>query len=247
MTEFRSWQSYERFASSVTRKARYFYDKDVTEFLETVIATTESRKKNVPQGTPYWRAQIGYNLEWHEPPYQNLPVLAPFSSERMYPRPNAATEGRVNPKGLPYLYVATDPETAVSEVRPWVGKYVSVAKFETAKALSLIDCSSAKVFDDYVFYSEEPDAATREKVVWEQIDRSFSEPFNPADSTADYVPTQVLAEYFRINGFDGIAYKSHLGPGLNVALFDINTANVIERALRRVDEVSFVSKEISAP
>lgn len=39
----------------------------------------------------------------------------------MKPLSNSASEGRANPKGIPYLYVATDKETAMSEVRPSLG------------------------------------------------------------------------------------------------------------------------------
>ena len=35
-----------------------------------------------------------------------------------------------------------------------------------------------------------------------------------------------MAELFKTNGFDGIAYRSWLGPGHNVALFDLGAANL---------------------
>jgi len=45
------------------------------------------------------------------------------------------------------------------------------------------------------------------------------------DPKLDYVPTQILAETFRRRGFDGILYRSLLdGSGLNVALFDVDSA-----------------------
>ena len=47
-----------------------------------------------------------------------------------------------------------------------------------------------------------------------------------SDDRADYAATQIVAELFRQNGFDGIAYRSSSGPGHNIALFDLNAANV---------------------
>jgi len=42
------------------------------------------------------------------------------SAERMLPDPNKVGDGRANPKGTPYLYLASNPETAMAEMRPWV-------------------------------------------------------------------------------------------------------------------------------
>ncbi len=59
----------------------------------------------------------------------------------MRPLKDSATEGRANPKGIPCLYVASERETAMSEIRPWIGSTVSVAKFSNKNELRLIDFS----------------------------------------------------------------------------------------------------------
>jgi hypothetical protein len=153
----------------------------------------------------------------------------------MKPLTEKATEGRVNPKGIPYLYLATDQKTAISEIRPWVGKYVTLAEFETCKDLTLIDCSrfdidimnmTARDLDMlWKLRPPEPEEATR--TVWRWIDMSFSKPVDRDDrggSTADYIPTQIIAELFRANGYDGIKYKSLFNGGKNIALYDIGSA-----------------------
>ena len=48
----------------------------------------------------------------------------------MKPLGGRATDGRANPRGIPCLYLATTKETAMSEVRPWIGSYVSAGQFE---------------------------------------------------------------------------------------------------------------------
>jgi hypothetical protein len=40
--------------------------------------------------------------------------------------------------------------------------------------------------------------------VWKDIDRALAQPVTDDHDTADYVPTQVLAEAFREHGFDGV-------------------------------------------
>jgi RES domain-containing protein len=153
----------------------------------------------------------------------------------MKPLRDRAFEGRVNPKGIPFLYVATQEETAVAEVRPWVGAFVSVAKLTTARELRLINFTS----DDHriMLYFNEPDAPERECAVWRDIDRAFSRPVVAGDDAAGYVPTQIVAEVFRQHGFDGVAYRSSLGPGHNIAFFDLDAAAILNRSLVEIRSV----------
>jgi RES domain-containing protein len=140
----------------------------------------------------------------------------------MKPLRDRAREGRANPKGIPYLYLATREETAVAEVRPWIGSYVSIAQFVLKRNVRVVNCMT----DDQrsAMYLREPGAEERERAVWREIEHAFSQPATDCDDAADYAPTQVLAEFFRENGLDGVAYGSSLGPGHNIALFDTEAA-----------------------
>jgi RES domain-containing protein len=42
----------------------------------------------------------------------------------MKPIPKWQGEGRANPRGIPVLYLATHRETALAEVRPWIGAVI---------------------------------------------------------------------------------------------------------------------------
>lgn len=53
----------------------------------------------------------------------------------------------------------------------------------------------------------------------------------PDEPITEYVPTQILAEAFRAHGYDGIVYRSLLGEGLYVALFDGSVAELINCGL----------------
>ncbi|MFZ0569740.1 MAG: RES domain-containing protein [Rhodomicrobium sp.] len=44
----------------------------------------------------------------------------------MKPIPNWLSEGRANPRGIPYLYLASTRDTALAEVRPWIGSHITV-------------------------------------------------------------------------------------------------------------------------
>ena len=237
---FKSWRSYYVFSQEVKRGSRYIHSDEVKDFLLNVLETSKDRVTIVNPDN-FWRAQLG--SEWLYVLDSDEIVVdepAPFSEERMKPIQYEASEGRANPKGIPCLYLATDEKTAMSEVRPWLGSDISVGQFKTVRELKLIDCSvHASKRRGYRIYFEEPDDQKKVAAVWADIDRAFAQPVTPNDKSSDYVPTQIIAELFKTNGFDGIFYKSALSEGLNVALFDINAATMVNCFVCRVEEIKF--------
>lgn len=139
MPAFRSADAYGRFARAVTRSARYVRDSQANDFLDTLARETQGRVDVIPARSILWRAQLGH--DW-EPVREGEEVVAevpaPFPPERMKPLRDRAREGRANPKGIPYLYVSTQRETALAEVRPWVGSLVSVAQLRIDRDLKLV-------------------------------------------------------------------------------------------------------------
>ena len=244
---FKSWQSYHVFSQEVTHDHRYIYSDDVKDFLSNVLETSKARETPVESGCIFWRAQLG--SKWRPIFYDDEEVgdePIPFSRERMTPKPFKASEGRVNPKGIPCLYLATNKETAMAEVRPWLDEAISVGQFKTVKELRLINCSEHP-FDGMVIHFEEPDDQNKEKAVWSAIDRAFSKPVTSSDKSADYAPTQIIAELFKRNGFDGVIYRSALSRGsndLNLALFDIAAATMINCYLCGVEKIRYAFSSI---
>jgi hypothetical protein len=234
MPEFASWTSYGHFAATVVSRTRFIFDKETREFLQCVIATSASRKFRMPKGTPLWRAQL------HEANLKGWDVKNPYPPRRMKPLLNCP-EGRLNPKNIPYLYLATDGMTAMSEVRPWVGVVGTLAEFSTTRReLGLVNCAEKIPYGRPKLSwitGNEPSPEQRERYVWGGLNSSFSEPLTSTETTAHYAPTQVLAETFKSAGFDGVIYNSSVADGLNVALFDLKSAKVVRRSL-------FVTKKL---
>lgn len=239
MPEFKSWSSYDEFVKKTINTCRYIFDQSVQEFLDTVLATSKSRYREVPQGTSFWRSQLGNDSRPRKgKEHLNLgDEPCPFPPKRMVPLPHKAKEGRANPKGIPYLYVATDKDTAMAEVRPWLNSEISVGRFEIKREITLVDCSVQH--EDFFCFPKEPPAEKKEEAVWTNIGWAFSMPVTPNDSVADYIPTQIIAELFKNNGLDGIEYKSDLGKGNNIVLFDINITDILDCSLYRTDKIDF--------
>lgn len=235
---FASWNSYWVFSRAVRFHSRFFHDDAVKAFLQAVTDSTEKRCVVMSPDKVVCRAQVGHDwrelnqegISWDEP--------IPYSAERMKPLRNSALEGRVNPRGISCLYTATKEDTAIAEVRPWIGALVTVAQLRPVYELRLVDCSDGHEAN-FDFHVEEPLPEIREEVVWREIGRAFSKPvsFNPG--IAEYVPTQILAEHFRKQGYDGVVYKSKLGPDYNIAVFDLDALEVVKLGLFPIEGVKY--------
>ena len=237
MSEFISYRDYWIFEREVRARSRFVREPDVERFLSTVALTAKKRVVGMEAGQILWRAQLGH--DW-QPLVENGEeidkVPGPHSPSRMTPLKDRASEGRANPKGIPYLYLSDKKETAMGEMRPWMGAHISVAQFKMLKPLKIVDCTKG---DGYRLYFEEPDAEKRETAVWADIDRAFSRPVESDDTVADYVPTQILAELFKSNGYDGLVFRSSLGYGHNITLFDLDVAELINCHLFEVRSVEY--------
>jgi hypothetical protein len=247
MSDFLSWRSYQEFAQRVRRENRYFRDIALEGFCKTVIATCAARKKRIKKGVVLCRSQIGEyegplrkgDLDNKDQPFPLLPI-------RMTPRKNRAMEGRTNPKGIPYLYLATDIATAIAESRAGKSEAISVGTFKVKRDLLVVDCT-LQGDDVPTFYFKEPSPKKRTSAVWRDIDRAFSQPINRSDDAADYAPTQVLAELFKHNGFDGIIFRSSLSTGNNVVLFDVRAADLTGCCLYEITKIDVDFKQAGNP
>jgi len=245
MTEFKSVYSYSVFAQRIIHHNRYVRDSETEEFLKTLLVSTRQHEKvRFKKDSGFWRAQIGNG--WREIPDENGKCIGyepcAFPRKRMKPLPDRAREGRANPKGVPCLYGATKKETALAEVRPWLGQYISLGFFVVRRSLKLMNFLTPD--PKHRFYFEEPEPKEREMAVWADIDRAFAEPVTPNDETADYAPTQVIAELFKHEGFDGIAYRSSFSDGSNVALFDLKSADLARCSLHDLRDIKHDFREV---
>jgi len=235
---FKSYRIYWNFRYAVKNKSRFILDDESKDFLKAVEDACTNRIKTISIFDSLWRAQIGCD---YEPEYQedfhvdDIPV--PFALKRMKPLNSSASEGRANPKGIPYLYTATDKKTAMSEVRPSLGAILSVGKFEPTRELKIIDFSVHQ--GQMKFFFKEPDEEKRIEAVWTDMDNAFSIPTSDTDFNSDYVLTQILAELIKSLGYDGIKYKSSLASGHSITLFDIKLANISECDIYEVKKVEF--------
>ena len=178
--DFTSWQSYWAYAKEVRRGRRYVWSANVQSFLDAVRRTARKREFRIKKDQPFFRAQVEWQHEVVERDDGTFSGPLAFGAERMKPVADCARDGRANAAGIAVLYLAVDAETAIAEVRPWIGSQVSVSQFRTTSELRALDLTQE--FGKHwmpAFSAKEQrfvpvDAEGKEKSVWTNIDNAFS-------------------------------------------------------------------------
>lgn len=144
------------------------------------------------------------------------------------PNPDSIRDGRSNAKFIRFLYMAESPTTAVFEVRPILYSAINVAGIEVKENLTI-----ANIATD-IDMNPEKESSVDEWVL-SFIQSAFSSPtYNPDD----YIASQIIAEYLRYLGYDGIRYGSSLHKGgFNLTIFDVTKCEAVFSTDIRLENV----------
>ncbi|HDR4509985.1 TPA: RES family NAD+ phosphorylase [Bacillus cereus] len=136
-----------------------------------------------------------------------------------------ATAGRANSEGISHLYLASDIETVISEVRPSLSDTVYIGRFPIKEKLNVIDFRMLKGLD--VFRMDDPTMYAINLDVFNEMNKAISKPVRSGDSKLDYLPTQFIVDFIKsLNetesaGYQGIVFESTLSTsGYNLMIFD---------------------------
>lgn len=137
----------------------------------------------------------------------------------------------MNRAGVSVLYVASQIDTALAEIRPHPGHTISVAGFRPTRSLR-VAC-----FDVPIARFSRSDKRLDDSALIYHVDLLLSLPIIPEERHL-YAATQLLADVLIQRGYDAISYRSSVGTGQNLC--------VLEPALFAFDEaasaVRFVEK-----
>jgi hypothetical protein len=105
---------------------RYFPEKTIDlDRLEALLSPLTVDADELP--SVWYRARIRHGD-------------VPYTADQMgAPHKRIASHGRANPAGIPYLYLGSAQDPAISEIRPHTGEIACVADFTTPTALKLVD------------------------------------------------------------------------------------------------------------
>lgn len=170
----------------------------------------------IPSGEVFYRARIGAVAKAANYNYKETRAVFydPFRGADIGAPPvGMAAAGRLNRPGVSFLYLASDMDTAIAEVRPHPGEFVSVGAFTASHNIAVANFSD---HDLGSLFRNDKELRLLELIV--AVEKTFAA-MAPPSNQAKYSVTQVLAEIFRRMGFGGIRYKSTVGNGVNLAIF----------------------------
>lgn len=159
-----------------------------------------------------------------------------------------ATAGRMNPAGIPYLYLAFDERTALAEARAVVAEDVTISQWQPSRELRVLDLTHQphcmSIFEDY-------DPARDHVIFLRHFVEDICKPVGKDDvPEIEYVPTQLVCEYlaqvFLTAGrpLDGLIYPSALNAGKNLVLFPERAQRHTASSLKRFGMVKFQSAKV---
>ena len=156
------------------------------------------------------------------------------------PPKRLASQGRANPAGIPYLYLASTQETSVSEIRPHTGEKASVAVFLMPKHLKFIDLRNPrKSISPFILGDENEIARLRGDIDFlVRLGHELTRPVLPHVAAIDYIPSQYLCEFIKKCGYDGVIYRSSVADGINLALFNSKIIAPQEVSTYQISKVS---------
>lgn len=175
---------------------------------------------------------------WYRARIQETSV--PYTVDQMGPPPKEkTTHGRANPAGISYLYIASDLNTAISEIRPHTGELVTVAEFELTEQVNLVDLRfPRKLVTPFICENESDIIQLRGDVEFlERLGEELTRPVLPRAAAIDYIPSQYLCEMIKKFGFDGVIYRSSVGSEMNMALFYPQKARARGASMHYVSKV----------
>ncbi len=188
---------------------RYFPEKTIDlDRLEALLSPLTRDADELP--TTWYRARIRAGD-------------VPYTVDQMGAPPNRiASHGRANPAGIPYLYLGSAPDTAISEIRPHTGEMACVAEFRTPTTLKLVDLRAPrKMVSPFVLEDADDIGRMRNDLPFlERLGNELTRPVIPQSAAIDYTPSQYLCEFIKKCGYQGVIYRSSVSAGMNLALFE---------------------------
>lgn len=179
----------------------------------------------IPAGTSFYRVRTRCDGGESFTSFETLGV----------PPMGVPTAGRMNPPGIPYFYLALDSETAREEVL-YLDTNYTIAEFKNKEDLTLLNFVELPPIPS-VFEPEKYDERHNVIFLRRLRDALTAEIKKDGREHIDYIPTQVVSEYFRYrfndnqgSRVDGLYYPSVKNPaGMNAVIFESDNDELKKR------------------
>jgi hypothetical protein len=207
-SNFSAVQEWENFREELKHRNRFFPKKfQPNTELKQLFGFLTAGSDEIP--LKVYRARICEHIE-------------PYTIEQMgQPPAMFSGNGRANPIGIPCLYVASDIETAIAEIRPHKGERVCVGEFQITRKIELADLRNPrKSISPFLPDDEQIKLLYQNMGFLCRLGEELTMPVLPKVAHLEYLPSQYLCEFIKDCAFGGVIYASALGSGVNYAIFD---------------------------
>lgn len=165
--------------------------------------------------------------------------LDKYARKHMGPPPaDAAQAGRAQIAGVSMFYIADTPETAIAEVKPDVGEFITVAKFRIKAGTELKVLDLTRISEEIMIHWN-----ARFDLLELSL-KAFPAQANPANPKKYYAHNYFVQKVQDL-GYDGIGYKSAVTTnGRCFAFFNSNHFRCTQTQLHQVRSVSISSERV---
>jgi len=230
-----NYQDWEEFCNYLIGENRYILNDKYKKLTEEILKLAKEREALLEKGSIFWRARTSKGLRVAK---DGEIVSDKYTSEEMSAPPKEkAKDGRANPAGISYLYLAENQETAIAEIKPFIGDRITIASFTLNQTIKVVDIRKNTPSLLEAINTRNKNSFDQ---LWFGIKIYFSVPIKTEDSRS-YVPAQYIAELFKNNGYNGIIFDSvQKKDKFNIVLFhpsDVQFTNMEERHIERIEYI----------
>jgi RES domain len=228
---------YEQYCNSLKYCNRFFVDDEIHKFFDKII---ENSTRIIQKNNILYRARI--NKQDDRTPFRGKDIGLPPKE--------VLSLGRVNPYGINYLYLATDVETSISEVRPKIGDCVTVGSFKAKRDITVAELSA---FTSCTTNKVETPTSRETLNFMSCLSNEFRKPIDTIKEL-EYLPMQYFTEYCKSKGIDGIKFLSsvmsnsiidrNFNKHFNITLFDDTNVEYVDSEVYEVDEIKYIYEKI---
>jgi len=230
----KSWQD---FAHSIKHSNRFHNDSFNSDSFASFLSYSV---KTYSEGTKMIRARIckdknGFSInEMGAPPLEKLQA------------------GRINPEGITVLYLSSEKETALKEVRASIFDFVTIGEFiATKNDIRVVDLLKLATISPFLLQDKnekDTDFLTQyviNRKILKDISTEVAKPLRRNDSSLEYLPTQFITEFIKSQGYDGVEYASTMSEhSYNLAMFNKESFKCKNTYVCEISKLSYETKDI---
>lgn len=227
--------SWEDFVDCIKYESRFHIDCISPNIFDDFFNIS---KTNYKAGQIFYRARISDEKGF-------------LVSDMTAPPKEKIKNGRANPEGIRFLYLANDIDTTIHEVRANIFDHVTIGKFILKKDITLVNFKQINSISPFVVNDLTKYAIN--KPILSKINSEIAKSVSRNDSVLTYLPTQYICDYIKSiwdnekqsKKYDGIEYSSTTCPnGYNIAIFDpeIFTCDSVE--IYKINSIDYKREKV---